>query len=94
LLSDRLDPRPPEETSAIPARIEPLEGPIGALVHGLDTRRPLGAGGVATVEQTVFDHIAIVIPDLEENVPGLHDFGRRFGPLVPHVLDRYEPCPA
>ncbi len=42
----------------------------------------------------MFDHIAIVIPDLEENVPRLHDFGRRFGPLVPHVLDRYEPCPA
>ncbi len=73
-------------------RIEPLEGPIGALAHGLDSRRPLGAGDFATVEQAVFDHI--VIPDLEENVPWLHDFGRRFGPLVPHVLVRYEPCPA
>ncbi|MEE8456237.1 MAG: hypothetical protein V3R90_16075 [Limibaculum sp.] len=75
-------------------RIEPLEGPIGALVHGLDSRRPLGAGDFATVEQAVFDHIAIVIPDLEENVPWLHDFGRRFGPPAPRVLDRYAPCPA
>ncbi len=42
----------------------------------------------------MFDHIAIVIPDLEENVPRLHDFGRRFGPPAPRVLDRYAPCPA
>jgi len=70
-------------------RIEPLEGPIGAVVHGLDSRRPLDAGDFATVEQAMFDHIAIVIPDLAENVPWLHDFGRRFGPLVPHVLDQY-----
>ncbi len=75
-------------------RIEPLEGPVGAVVHGLDSRRPLDAGDFAMVEQAMFDHIAIVIPDLEENVPWLHDFGRRFGPLVPHVLDQYEPCPA
>jgi taurine dioxygenase len=37
----------------------------------------------------MFDHIAIVIPELAENIPWLHDFGRRFGPLVPHVLDQY-----
>jgi taurine dioxygenase len=30
-----------------------------------------------------------VLPDLEENVPWLRDFGRRFGPLVPHALDQY-----
>ncbi len=73
----------------MPVRIEPLEGPVGALVHGLDSRRPLDAGDFAVVEQAMFDHIAIVIPDLAENVPWLHDFGRRFGPLVPHVLDQY-----
>ena len=50
-------------------RIEPLEGPIGALVHGLDSRRSLGAGDFAAVEQTVFDNIAIVIPYLEKNSP-------------------------
>ena len=31
-------------------RIEPLEDPIGALVHGLDSRRPLGAGDFAAVD--------------------------------------------
>lgn len=73
----------------MPIRIEPLEGAVGALVHGLDSRRPLGAEDFAAVEQAMFDHVAIVIPELEENIPWLHDFGRRFGHLVPHVLDQY-----
>jgi taurine dioxygenase len=73
----------------MPIRVEPLKGPVGALIHGLDSARPLGAEDFATVEQAMFDHVAIVIPDLEENVPWLHDFGRRFGHLVPHVLDQY-----
>lgn len=73
----------------MPVRIEPLEGPIGALVHGLDSRRPLGDEDFATVEKAMFDHLAIVIPDLEENVGWLHEFGRRFGHLVPHALDQY-----
>ncbi|MDH3665936.1 MAG: TauD/TfdA family dioxygenase [Paracoccaceae bacterium] len=70
-------------------RIEPLEGPIGAIVHGLDSARTLSDADFAKVERAMFDHVAIVIPDLEENVPWLHDFGRRFGHLVPHVLDQY-----
>jgi taurine dioxygenase len=73
----------------MPIRVEPLKGPVGALIHGLDSARPLEAREFATVEQAMFDHVAIVIPELEENVPWLHDFGRRFGHLVPHVLDQY-----
>ncbi len=70
-------------------QIEPLEGPIGAVVHGLDSGHILEDEDFARVEQAMFEHVAIVIPDLEENVPWLHDFGRRFGHLVPHVLDQY-----
>jgi taurine dioxygenase len=70
-------------------QIEPLEGPVGALIHGLDSTRTLSAEDFAAVEQAMFDHVAIVIPDLDENIPWLHDFGRRFGHLVPHVLDQY-----
>ena len=73
----------------MPIRIEPLGGPIGALVHGLDPDQPVSETDFAAVEKAMFDHIAIVIPDLEENVPWLHALGRRFGPLVPHVLDQY-----
>jgi taurine dioxygenase len=70
-------------------RIEPLAGPVGALIHGIDSTRPLGDEDFAAIEQAMLDHVAIVIPDLEENVPWLHDLGRRFGHLVPHVLDQY-----
>ena len=38
-------------------RIEPLEGPVGAVVHGIDSRRPLDAEDFAAVEQAMFDHI-------------------------------------
>jgi taurine dioxygenase len=70
-------------------KIEPLDGPIGARVYGLDSRKPLTDADFRTVEQAMLDHVAIVIPELEENVTWLRDFGRRFGPLVPHVLNQY-----
>lgn len=73
----------------MPIAIEPLDAPIGALIHGLDSRVPLTDADFATVEQALLDHLAIVVPDLEENVPWLRDFGNRFGPLVPHVLNQY-----
>ncbi|MEK9671251.1 MAG: TauD/TfdA family dioxygenase [Rhodospirillaceae bacterium] len=70
-------------------KIEPVDGPMGAVIHGLDSRKPLTDSDFAVVEKAMLDHIAFVIPDLEENVPWLRDFGRRFGPLVPHILDQY-----
>jgi taurine dioxygenase len=70
-------------------KIEPLDGPIGARVYGLDSRKPLTNADFRIVEQAMLDHVAIVILELEENVTWLRDFGRRFGPLVPHVLNQY-----
>ncbi len=69
--------------------VEPLDGPLGARVFGLDSRKPLADEDFKKVEQAMLDHIAIVIPELEENAAWLRDFGRRFGPLVPHVLNQY-----
>ncbi len=70
-------------------KVEPLDGPMGAVVLGLDSKRPLSEADFEAVERALLDHIAIVVPDLEENVAWLRDFGNRFGPLVPHVLDQY-----
>ena len=70
-------------------KVEPLDGPLGAVVHGLDSSKPLSEEDFQAVEQAMCDHVAIVAPDLEENVPWLRDFGTRFGPLVPHILDQY-----
>ncbi len=69
--------------------IRPLDGPMGALVTGLDLRRRPSNAAFFAIYQAMVDHIAIVIPGLEENIAWLRGFGRRFGPLVPHVLDRY-----
>jgi len=73
----------------MPIRIEPLDGPVGALVQVLDPGRPISAADFAAGEKAMVGHIALVVPDRVVNVPWLHDFGRRFGPLVPHVLDQY-----
>ena len=73
----------------MPIKVEPLDGPMGAIIHGLDSRHPLDDADFGRIEQALFDHIAIVAPELDENVAWLRDFGRRFGPLVPHVLDQY-----
>ncbi len=70
-------------------RVEPLEGPMGAVVHGLDSTSPLSDEDFTIIERAMCDHVAIVAPALEENVPWLRDFGSRFGPLVPHILDQY-----
>ncbi len=70
-------------------KIEPLNGPFGAQVLGLDSRRALTDTEFTKVEQAMLDYVAIIIPELEENPTWLRDFGRRFGPLVPHVLDQY-----
>lgn len=70
-------------------QIERLSGAMGALVWGLDTTRAPDAEEFQIIEQALLDHIAIVMPDLDENVTWLRDFGQQFGPLVPHVLDQY-----
>ncbi|HBT42807.1 MAG TPA: taurine dioxygenase, partial [Rhodospirillaceae bacterium] len=54
-------------------KIEPLDAPMGAVIHGLDSRKPLSDDDFRAVEQAMLEHIAIVIPDLEENVPWLRD---------------------
>jgi taurine dioxygenase len=70
-------------------KVEPLDGPMGALIHGLDSRKPLSDEDFAVVENAMCENVAIVVPELEENVPWLRDFGSRFGPLVPHILNQY-----
>lgn len=70
-------------------KVTPLDGPFGAEIEGLDSRVPLSDDDFETVSQAMTEHLAIVVRDLEENVPWLRDFGRRFGPLVPHILNQY-----
>ncbi len=70
-------------------KIEDLPGPIGALIWGVEVSRPINDGEFQRIEGALLKRIAIVMPDLPEDVTWLRNFGRRFGPLVPHVLDQY-----
>lgn len=69
--------------------VRPIDGPLGAEILGLETATSLTDGDFRTIERALLDHVGIVACGLEENVDWLLDFGRRFGPLVPHILDQY-----
>lgn len=69
--------------------VEPLHRPFGALLSGIDTRTGVSPRDFETIEQALLEHRVIVIAGLEEDVDWLLDFGRRFGPLTPHILTRF-----
>ena len=69
--------------------VEPLDAPLGARLRGVDTRRPLADADFAVIEAALLEHLAVVVDDVEENFDWLLAFGRRFGPLVPHILTQF-----
>lgn len=69
--------------------VTPLDAPLGAEVFGIDLSRPLDDKAFAIVHQALLDHLVVVIPGLEAELRPLVGFGRRFGTLVPHILDQY-----
>ena len=69
--------------------VEPLDAPLGAVLTGIDTQQPLSDTDFQVVEQALLEHLAIVIAEVEEDFDWLLDFGRRFGPLTPHILTRF-----
>jgi taurine dioxygenase len=69
--------------------VEPLDAPLRAVLHGVDGNKPRADGDFQSIEQALLEHLALVIPDVEEDFDWLMDFGRRFGPLTPHILTRF-----
>ena len=69
--------------------IRPLDQPFGAEILGVDSSSALEEDEFSAIAQAMLDHVLIVVSDLEENHDWLLDFGRRFGPLVPHALKQY-----
>lgn len=68
--------------------VEPLDAPLGAAIAGVDARARLSDREFRIIEQALLDHLAIVL-DVPEDFEWLLDFGRRFGPLVPHILNQF-----
>ncbi|CAB3844544.1 TauD/TfdA dioxygenase family protein [Achromobacter piechaudii] len=69
--------------------INPLPGPVGAEIIGLDLSRELTAADFSRVHQAHLDHHLLVFRD-QRITPRQHiDFSRRFGPLMIHVLHQF-----
>ena len=73
----------------MPITVTPLENDFGAVITGVDPSRPLTQADFAVIHRALVDHIVFVIPDLPLEFGWLLDLCRRFGPLVPHILNQY-----
>ena len=68
--------------------IEPLDAPLGAAISGVDASKTLSDRDFRVIEQALLTHLAVVF-DVQEDFDWLLAFGRRFGPLVPHILTQF-----
>ncbi len=69
--------------------VTPLEAPLGAEISGVDLSGPLDNSDFYAIHQAMLDHLVFVLSGLEADLESLVAFGRRFGGLVPHVLQQY-----
>ena len=69
--------------------ITPLDGPLGAQISGVDLSTPPDDDDFRVIQRALTDHLVFVISGLEANLDALAQFSRRFGSLVPHVLEQY-----
>ena len=69
--------------------VEPLDAPMGAEIKGINLSAPMDDSAFAAVRRALVDHLVLVISSLPDDFQPLLGFGRRFGTLVPHILEQY-----
>ena len=70
--------------------IEALEGTFGAQITGIDLAGvPRDAASLAMLEAALLEHHVVAIREQELDVNEVVAVSRCFGPLEPHVLDRF-----
>src|SRR5690606_33152930 len=69
--------------------IQPLEGPLGAEIIGLDLSRPVNDTDFARSHRAHMDHGLLVFRDQRITPQQQIDYSRRFGPLQIHVLKQF-----
>ena len=69
--------------------VRPLGSDIGAEIIGLDLTTPISEDDYRAVRRALLEQKVVVISDQSLDVAALVAFGRRFGRLVPHILDQY-----
>lgn len=63
--------------------VEPLTGTLGAILHGIDLRRPLDDRTVAGIRAALLRHRVVFLRDQDIGPTHQVAFGRRFGELTP-----------
>ena len=71
-------------------RIQPIPGPLGAEVTGLDLSEPIDAEDFARIRRAHLDHHVLVFREQRITPQQQIDFSRRFGPLQIHVLHQFQ----
>lgn len=71
-------------------RIQPIPGPLGAEVTGLDLSEPIDAEDLARIRRAHLDHHVLVFREQRITPQQQIDFSRRFGPLQIHVLHQFQ----
>ncbi len=69
--------------------VTPLEGAFGAAIAGDSIATPLSDADFDAIHQAFLEHKVVALRNLTWDFDTMLDFGRRFGRLVPHVLDQY-----
>ena len=73
--------------------IERVAGSLGAVVHGIDTRRPLADDDMAALRRALAEHLVVFLPDQQIDLDQLERFtdelgGRDITPFVKAVEGR------
>jgi taurine dioxygenase len=66
-----------------------LDAPFGAEIPGQNITLPLNDVDFTEIHQAFLEHKVVALSGLEWEFDTMLDFGRRFGALVPHILDQY-----
>jgi taurine dioxygenase len=69
--------------------VTPLDGNFAAIIDGPAIATPLADADFDAIHQAFLDHKVVTLRGLTWDFDTMLDFGRRFGRLVPHVLDQY-----
>jgi len=67
--------------------LEPLPGPFGRAVRGLDLSRDLDDETFRALAEALYAHRLLVLADQRLDRAAFLAFGRRWGQPIPHVLD-------
>ena len=65
-------------------RLRPISGSLGAIIEGVDLRKPLDDATYADIKQALLDNLVIFFRDQDITPDQQVDFGKRFGELHIH----------